>query len=187
MLKSARDSAVKARTQAANLKNALVVTAQTKLRATLDGHTTIALASWCRNFRSSRLDDPETVAKYALRSLARRYGQLGVEVQDLESEVGRLTQSIALALINTFGVGPDTAATLLIAAGSNTDRLRSEATLAFLCGVNPTPASSGKTNRHRPTATVTVNRMPLSIALSWSGYSTSCGPRHTWADGSQRY
>ena len=45
--------------------------------------------------------------------------------------------------------GPDTAATLLIAAGSNPDRLHSEAAFASLCGVNPIPASSGKTNRHR--------------------------------------
>ena len=48
-----------------------------------------------------------------------------------------------------FGIGPDTAATLLIAAGSNHDRLHSEAAFASLCGVNPIPASSGKTNRHR--------------------------------------
>ena len=41
------------------------------------------------------------------------------------------------------------AATLLIAAGSNHDRLHSEAAFASLCGVNPIPASSGKTNRHR--------------------------------------
>ena len=61
----------------------------------------------------------------------------------------RLTWSVAPALVSTFGVGPDTAATLLIAAGSNPDRLRSEAAFASLCGVNPIPASSGKTNRHR--------------------------------------
>ena len=67
----------------------------------------------------------------------------------LESEIGRLTLSIAPALINTFDVGPDTAATLLIAAGSNLDRLRSVAAFASLCGVNPIPALSGKTNRHR--------------------------------------
>jgi transposase len=38
---------------------------------------------------------------------------------------------------------------LLIAAGDNSHRLRSEATFASLCGVAPIPASSGKTNRHR--------------------------------------
>ena len=149
MLKSARDSAVKARTQAVNQMKALIVTAPADLRETLDGLTTSALAKRCRNFRPGRLDDPKTAAKYALRSLACRYRQLSEEVRDLEAEMERLTRSVALALVNTFGVGPDTAAALLIAAGSNPDRLRSEAAFASLCGVNPIPASSGKINRHR--------------------------------------
>ena len=149
MLKSARDSAVKARTQAGNQMKALVVTAPAELRETLDGLTIIALARRCRSFRPSRLDDPRTVAKYALRSLACRYRQLSEEVRDLESEMERLTRSIAPALVEAFGVGPNTAATLLVAAGSNPDRLRSEAAFASLCGVNPIPASSGRTNRHR--------------------------------------
>ena len=149
MLKSARDSGVKARTQAANQMKALVVTAPAELRESLDGLTTIALAKRCGNFRPGRPDDPKTAAKYALRSLTIRYRQLSDEVRDLEVEVERLTRSVAPALVNTFGVGPDTAAALLIAAGSNPDRLRSESAFASLCGVNPIPASSGKTNRHR--------------------------------------
>ena len=149
MLKSARDSAVKARTQAGNQMKALVVTAPAELREMLDGLTTSALAKRCRTFRPSRPDDPRTAAKYALRSLACRYRQLSEEVRDLRAEVERLTRSIAPALVKAFGVGPDTAATLLVAAGSNPDRLRSEAAFASLCGVNPIPASSGKTNRHR--------------------------------------
>ena len=88
-------------------------------------------------------------AKCALRSLARRYRQLGKERKDLETELERLTRTISPALVESFGIGPDTAATLLIAAGSNPDRLHSEAAFASLCGVNPIPASSGKTNRHR--------------------------------------
>ena len=149
MLKSAKDSAVKARTQAANQMKALVVTAPTELRETLDGLTTSTLARRCRNFRLSRLDDTKTAAKYALRSLARRYRRLSDELRGLELEIGRLTRSVAPSLVDAFGVGPDTAATLLIAAGSNPDRLRSEAAFASLCGVNPIPASSGRTNRHR--------------------------------------
>ena len=37
---------------------------------------------------------------------------------------------------------------LTITAGSNPECLHSEAAFAALCGVNPIPASSGKTNRH---------------------------------------
>ena len=149
MLKTVRDSAVKARTQTVNQMKALVVTAPAVLRERLNGLTTGALAERCRNFRLARLDDPTAAAKYALRSLARRYLRLSEEVRDLDAELKRLTRSVAPTLANTFGVGTSTAATLLVAAGSNPDRLRTEAAFASLCGVNPIPASSGKTNRHR--------------------------------------
>ncbi len=42
-----------------------------------------------------------------------------------------------------------TAATLLVVAGDNPERLRGEAAFAHLCGVAPIPASSGKVRRHR--------------------------------------
>ena len=47
------------------------------------------------------------------------------------------------------GVGADTAGALLVGAGDNPDRLRSEAAFARLCGVAPVPASSGRTTRYR--------------------------------------
>jgi Transposase IS116/IS110/IS902 family len=40
-------------------------------------------------------------------------------------------------LLTRCGIGPDNAAALLIAAGDNPDRLRSEASFAALCGVSP--------------------------------------------------
>ena len=149
MLKSAKDSAVKARTQAINQMKALIVTAPARLRETLDGLSVSALSTRCRSFRIHRLSDPVSAAKYALRSLACRYHQLSEEMRNLKAELARLIGIASPTLINILGVGPDTAATLLIAAGSNPERLRSEAAFAALCGVSPIPASSGKTNRHR--------------------------------------
>ena len=149
MLKSAKNSAMKARTQAVNQMKALVLTAPAELRETLDGLGTSALVKRCENFRPGRPGNPKAAAKYALRSLACRYHQLSKEIQDLRAELQRLIQAAAPALVEAFGVGPDTAADLLIAAGSNPSRLNSEAAFASLCGVNPIPASSGKTNRHR--------------------------------------
>ena len=149
MLKSAKDSAVKARTQAFNQMKALIVTAPAELRETLVGLTAGALINLCKSFRPGRLDDPTAAAKYTLRSLVRRYRQLSKEIHDLEGELERLTRTISPALVDSYGIGPDTAATLLVAAGSNPERLHSEASFASLCGVNPIPASSGKTNRHR--------------------------------------
>ena len=52
-------------------------------------------------------------------------------------------------LLAVYGVGIDTAAALLVAAGDNPERLRSEAAWAHLCGVSPLEASSGKVTRHR--------------------------------------
>ena len=149
MLKSAKNSAMVARTQAVNQMKALVLTAPAELRETLDNLTTSALVKRCGSFRPGRLGNPTAAAKYALRSLACRYRQLNTEIQDLKAELERLIQTTAPALVEAFGVGPDTAADLLIAAGSNPDRLHSEAAFASLCGVSPVPASSGKTNRHR--------------------------------------
>ena len=149
MLKSTKNSAVKARTQTVNQMKALVLTAPAGLRETLDGLSTSALVKRCKSFRPGRLGNPTAAAKYALRSLACRYRQLSKEVQDLKAELERLIQATAPALVEAFGVGSDTAAALLIAAGSNPDRLNSEAAFASLCGVSPVPASSGKTNRHR--------------------------------------
>ena len=149
MLKKAKDSALKARTQAVNQMKALVVTGPAKLRESLDGLAAVALVSRCKSFRPGPLDSPTAAAKYTLRSLACRYLQLSKEIRNLETELERLTRRVAPALVSIFGAGPDTAAALLVAAGSNPQRLRNEAAFASLCGVNPIPASSGKTNRHR--------------------------------------
>ena len=150
MLKSAKNSAVMARTQAVNQMKALVLTAPAGLRETLDG------LSHQRPYQTMQKLPPRSsggiptaAAKYALRSLACRYSQLSKEIHDLRAELQQLIQTTAPALVEAFGVGPDTAAALLIAAGSNSDRLHSEAAFASLCGVSPVPASSGKTNRHR--------------------------------------
>jgi transposase len=55
----------------------------------------------------------------------------------------------APGLLDVYGLGPRTAALLLIAAGDHPERLRSEAAWAHLCGAAPIPASSGKVTRHR--------------------------------------
>jgi transposase len=85
----------------------------------------------------------------ALSGLARRCQHLDAEISLLTANLDRLTATTAPKLRALLGVGPDSAAALLICAGDNPGRLRSEAAFAALCGSSPVEASSGKTHRHR--------------------------------------
>ncbi len=149
MLKIARDSAVKARTQSLNQIRALLVTAPAELRESLTGLTVGRLLDRCSAFRPGALRSPTAVARHSLRLLARRNLRLRTEARELEAEIRRLVASTAPDLLAAFGVGPDGAAMFLRTAGDNPGRLRSEAAFAALCGASPIPASSGKTTRHR--------------------------------------
>lgn len=60
-----------------------------------------------------------------------------------------LLKKHAPELIARTGIGPDSAAALLIVAGDNHDRIHAEASFAALCGVSPVEASSGNTQRRR--------------------------------------
>ncbi|GKN27157.1 hypothetical protein NUKP82_39030 [Klebsiella variicola] len=66
------------------------------------------------------------------------------EMNELDESLDKLTRKYANNLRNQLGVGQQTAATLLAVAGDNPERLKNEAALSSLCGVNPLPASSGK-------------------------------------------
>ncbi len=63
--------------------------------------------------------------------------------------IAAIVKDLAPELIARNGVGFNSAAQLLLTAGDNPERLKSEASFAALCGVSPVPASSGKTARHR--------------------------------------
>jgi len=149
MLKIARDSAVKARTQATNQMKALVVTAPAEVRESLKGLQGIKLVGHCAGFRPRQMTTPAAATKLSLRTLAQRYRYLSAEISTIDPELARLTKETAPELVNAFGMGPNTAAALLITAGDNPERITSKSAFAALCGVSPIPASSGKTNRHR--------------------------------------
>jgi transposase len=149
-LRAARRSAIKARTQAANQLQALRVTAPEQLRRRLRGLSTKELVCVAARFRLA--DDPRdvpTATKFALRSVARRYEVLSEEIAELEAHLDRLVAQAAPELVSLPGIGTENAATLLIVAGDNPQRLGSEASFASLCGVAPIEASSGKVVRHR--------------------------------------
>jgi transposase len=149
-LRVTRKSAVKAHTAAINALQQLVITAPEQLREQLSGMSSRKLVGACANLRPGPdLSDPVQAAKKALRRLARRCRMLAEEIAEADAELKGLVGAAAPQLIERFGVGPEVAAQLLITAGDNPDRLRSESSFAALCGVSPIPASSGRTDRHR--------------------------------------
>jgi transposase len=142
-------SAEKARSAAMIQLRAVMVTAPAELREALAGLGPAALLERCTAFRPAAPVDPRSATRHALRALARRIRVLDEELAEVVSAMDRLTLERAPALRATFGVGPDSAAALLVAAGDDADRLRSEAAFAALCGASPIPASSGLRTRHR--------------------------------------
>lgn len=150
MLRIARRSAVKARTQAMNQIRSLLITAPASLReqvADLPRSQLVALLARLRP--GDDLAHPLAAAKNALRRLARRHRLLDEEIAELDAQIAPLVRQTAPRLLDLFGVGPETAGQLLVSAGQNPERMRSEAAFAHLTGAAPIPASSGRTHRHR--------------------------------------
>ena len=147
-LLTTREGAVSACTAAINELRALIIVSPPQLRERLQGRSEAALLDACVRLRPGRSDTEQAAVALALRSLALRIRQLRNEARTLEKELGRRTQALAPELLARPGVGPISAAAILV-AWSAPGRLRSEAAFARLAGTAPIPASSGKTVRHR--------------------------------------
>ena len=102
-----------------------------------------------------------------MRTIAVRVAALNTEITALDTQLGELVTAAAPRTLALLGVGTEHAAQLLITAGGNPERLRSEAAFAALCAASPIPASSGKTNRHRlnPAGDREANRALYMITL----------------------
>lgn len=149
MFKVAKDSAVKARTQAINQLRAMLARAEPSLRESLAGLGLATLVRRCAELPDTNVRDLGTATTQVLRTLAHRIQTLEQEIRSHQQQLTALITDCAPKLLEQHGIGPDTAAALLITAGDNPDRLTGEAAFAALCGVNPIEASSGKTARHR--------------------------------------
>jgi transposase len=149
VLRVARRGAMKARVAAAEQLYGVLYSAPEELRQPLLGLKTKAHVGVCAALRPGPLTSPLAATKTSLRSLARRWQQLQAELDRLDVQLQLLVTSVAPTLVALPGVGIDTAGQLLVTAGDNPQRLRSEAAFAHLCGTAPIPASSGRTHRHR--------------------------------------
>jgi len=144
--RSARDTRIKCLNQIRHLG----FTGPDELRERLRGVPRGRLAGTAAGLRPTAGSDPVVYAtKLALQTLGRRVVDLETTTQRLDATLDQLVCATAPSLVAVAGVGIDTAAILLVAAGDNPERIRSEAAFAHLCGVAPIEASSGKTVRHR--------------------------------------
>jgi transposase len=137
-------------TTALNQIKSMLITAPVDLRERYRRHTTTTLIRALARCRPSVHEEPTTAAILSgLKAMAQRVEFLEDQDRTVTADLDRLVTAINPSLRAAYGVGPDTAAQLIITAGTNPHRLRNEAAFAMLCGTAPIPASSGKTNRHR--------------------------------------
>jgi transposase len=149
-LRVVRRGAIKAHTAASNALMHLVITAADPLRQQLAGLKGTSLIEACAHLRPHEpLADPVQATKRSLRRIARRCQHLAREIAEADQDLQELITQAAPELLDQYGVGVDVAGQLLVTAGDNPDRLRSEASFAALCGTSPVSASSGRTDRHR--------------------------------------
>ena len=148
-IKIARDTAVKARSAAMTTLKTLLVNAPSRVREALEPLTDRKLIDRCAALRPGDIIDPTASVKHALRALAARWRTLSAEIDQHDELLDILTRAAVPTLREALGIGPESAAEMMVVAGDNPGRIRSEAAFAKLCGACPIPASRGLTNRHR--------------------------------------
>ena len=151
VLKACRKTAVAARRVALQMIQNTIVCAPDELREPLRKMTRMQLIRTLAAWRPDLTDYRNVTSAYriTLKSLGRRYLELHGEIADLDVMIVAIVDELAPNLVARNSIGHESAAQLLLTAGDNVQRLRSEASFAALCGVSPVPASSGKTTRHR--------------------------------------
>jgi len=146
----ARRSARQQRIQTLNQLRHLVLCAPEPIRIRFKDRYKTSLVTEAARMRPRQGSDPVIfTTNIVIRDLARRIKALNTEMGNIDRILTALIGDTAPALLELYGLGPDTAASLLVAAGENSDRLDSERSWAHLCGVAPIPASSGKITRYR--------------------------------------
>ena len=143
----ARRSARRQRNQTLNQLRQVVICGPDEIRARFKDRPKAGLVSEAARMRPREGNDPVAfTTNTVIRSLARRIRSLNDEMRSIDRALKDLIGQTAPSLLDCYGIGVDTAATLLVTAGDNPDRLHSERSWAHLCGASPIPTGSGKTS-----------------------------------------
>ena len=179
MLKMAKDSAVKARSQTINQLKAVLVAADPALREALSGLTNTMLIRRCAQLEATTPADVTSAAVYTLRLLARRIRELTAEICDLIHHITTTITRHCPTLLTRPGVGPDNAAAVLITAGDNPDRLHNEASFAAYAASTPWKPPRAKPAVAALTAAATAKPIARSTASPSAGCAATRAPATT--------
>lgn len=150
VIRTARTSAIKARTALLNQISGALTAAPEQVRAKYRG---MGSESRVKAMAASRPSgdpaDPVVATLVTLRRLGVRHRFLSEEIAEIDTELAFIVAAHAPEILEVNGVGAVVASQLLVTFGDNPERMVSEASFAALAGVAPVPASSGKTTRFR--------------------------------------
>jgi len=131
VLMVARRSARQQRIQTLNQLRHLVFTAPEPIRVRFKDRYKTGLVTEAANMRPGKGSDPVTyTTNLVIRTLARRIRGLNTEMGEIDVMLAGLIDETAPSLLELHGLGTDTAASLLVAAGDNPERLSSEGSWA---------------------------------------------------------
>ncbi len=140
-------SIVSERTRLLNQIQALHATAPVALRERIPAGNGRQLEQRLKTIRARPSADPEErMILSVMRDLAARSRALTLDARRYEEELAEMVRSLDPTLLDEPGVGPISAAKLLVCDPA---RFKGEAAFARINGTAPIPASSGKTTRHR--------------------------------------
>ena len=134
-------------------------------------------------YRPGTKRDLVSITKFSLRLLARRAIALEAEVAELDALLTPLVAETAPELLAVMGLGTDTASALLVAAGDNPERLRSEATFPISAACRRSMRAAARTSGTDSIAAVTAKRTPRCGGSSSRAWSATPAPATTSSGG----
>lgn len=149
ILRAARDQMTTERTTKNNALIALLRSGTPDQHATARTRLTTTTLTTLARTRTRTTETLEArTRRVELTRLAKAILALEADLRTNYTQITDLVDQAAPTLTQAIGIGPISAATILIAY-SHPGRIHSEAAFARLAGVAPIPASSGMTTRHR--------------------------------------